>query len=331
MQIFSALLSAFTGVFFVIWLGESGVLWFVLIAPAISVFVARHYTAFLPAPETAHDWGAINQQWLALLKLGLPLMAAGLLTLATQLFVRSTILRELGLDAAGYFQAAWTISMTYIGFVLGAMSSDYYPRLTAIMNDHAKVRKLVNEQAEMSLLLAGPILIAMITLAPWVIRSLYAESFAPASDVLRLQVLGDLLKVSSWPMGFILLGQGRGGLFIASELTWNISYLVAIVFGIQEFGLIVAGWAFCLAYLIYYCLLIAITSKLVGFRLARRNWMFTLILTIGSGSFVFVAGESFEASTIIGVILTIGLGLYSSCRLFKLLDVRVWISQRIRN
>ena len=98
--------------------------------------------------------------------------------------------------------------MTYIGFVLGAMATDYYPRLTAVINDHAQASKLVNEQTEMALLLAGPVLLAMITFAPWVIHLLYAASFTPAAEVLRWQVLGDILKVASWPMGFVLAGAG---------------------------------------------------------------------------------------------------------------------------
>jgi PST family polysaccharide transporter len=32
--------------------------------------------------------------------------------------------------------------------------------------------------------------------------------------VLRWQILGDILKVASWPMSFILLAQGRGAFYI---------------------------------------------------------------------------------------------------------------------
>ena len=45
--------------------------------------------------------------------------------------------------------------------------------------------------------IVGPVLMAMITLAPWVIHLLYAESFSPAADILRWQALGDIFKVAS--------------------------------------------------------------------------------------------------------------------------------------
>ena len=165
-NVISAFFAAVAGIALVYLLGQAGALWFVLVAPAISVLVASHYAARLPRPQTPRDWQAISQQWQAMLKLGIPFMVAGLLTTGTQLAARAIILRELGLDASGYFQAAWAISMTYIGFVLGAMGTDYFPRLTEAISDPARARKLVNEQTEMALLLAGPVLLAMTASPP---------------------------------------------------------------------------------------------------------------------------------------------------------------------
>jgi len=327
-SIISAILSAAAGIFLVYWLGEDGVLWFVLTAPAISILVAGYYAAYLPRPQTAHDWQSISQQWQAMLKLGIPIMAAGLFTLATQLAARSIILRELGLDASGYLQAAWTISMTYIGFVLGAMGTDYFPRLTTIIDDHLQARKLVNEQTEMALLLAGPVLLAMITFAPWIIHLLYAATFAPATDVLRWQVLGDILKVASWPMGFILLAMGRGGIFIGTELTWNVVYLLVIFLGIQKYGLVITGVGFWAAYLIYYGVLALVTARLIGYKSIQRNWMFMLFLLLVGGLIFYVAGQSADMGYGVGLLATLVTGIYSLHRLDGLMDLREWFRKR---
>jgi PST family polysaccharide transporter len=327
-KIISAFFGAVVGILLVYWLGVAGVLWFVLTAPLVSILVAGYYAARLPKPQTPHDWQAISQQWQAMLKLGVPFMAAGLLTLATQLAARSMILRELGLDASGYFQAAWAISMTYIGFVLGAMGTDYYPRLTAAINDHKVAGKMVNEQTEMGLLLAGPVLLAMITLAPWVIHLLYAASFAPATEVLRWQVLGDILKVASWPMGFILLAQGRGGIFIGTQLTWNLVYLAAIFLGIQQYGLVMAGAGFWIAYLILYGMNTAIGIKLIGLKPTRRNWLATLLLLIAGGLIMFLAAQSPNTGYAVGLIATLAAIIYSLRRLNDLMDLRGWFRRK---
>jgi PST family polysaccharide transporter len=327
-HVISAFFAAAIGILLVYWLGEEGVLWFVLVAPAVSILVAGYYAARVPPPQMPNDWQAIGQQWQAMLKLGIPLMAAGLLTLATQLAARSIILRELGLDASGYFQAAWAISMVYIGFVLGAMGTDYYPRLTAAINDHPRARKIVSEQAEVALLLAGPVFLSMITFAPWVIHLLYAASFAPAIDVLRWQVLGDVLKVACWPMGYILLAQGRGGIFIGMEFIWNAVYLGAIILGVQEWGLVMTGVGFWIAYLINYGLLALVASRLISYKPTRRNWLVTLLLLLAGGSIMFLAAQSSGAGYSVGLIVTMAAAFYSLNRLNDLVDLRGWLKRK---
>ncbi|MDO9147072.1 MAG: O-antigen translocase [Hydrogenophaga sp.] len=328
-SIASAFISAAVGIGLVYGLGQAGVLWFVLAAPAISALVAGYYAARLPRPHTPRDWQAIQQQWQAMLKLGIPFMAAGLLTLVTQLAARSLILRELGLDAAGHFQAAWAISMTYIGFVLGAMGADYYPRLTEAINDHARARQLVNEQTEMALLLAGPALLAMITFAPWAIHLLYAESFAPATEVLRWQALGDILKVASWPMGFILLAKGRGGLFILTELSWNVSYLSGAVIGIQSWGLLAAGVGFFIAYLMHFFVMLWVGASLIGHSPNLRNAVFLAFLLLVGLLVIFLGGRSIANDYGHGLIATLLVCFYSLNRLNRLIRLNDWIRNKI--
>ena len=57
------------------------------------------------------------------------------------------------------------------------MGADFYPRLTAVADDHKECNRLVNEQAEVGLLLAGPGVIATLTFAPLVIWLFYSSAF----------------------------------------------------------------------------------------------------------------------------------------------------------
>lgn len=328
--VIGSLVGAAAGILAVYVLGESGVVWFVLIAPAVSALVAMYYTARLPRMQTPYNWPVIQQQWRIMLKLGIPLMGAGLLTLATQLAARSIIMRELGLDASGYFQAAWSISMTYIGFVLGAMGADYYPRLTEAIKEHAHARNLINEQTEMALLLAGPVLLLMLVLAPWIIHLLYAESFMPASELLRWQVLGDVVKVISWPMGFILLALGRGGLFLGVEFTWNAVYLGVIALGISQIGLLVAGVGFLVAYIFYWGFLYAVTRKLIGFVATARNLLFSLFLLLSGAGIVLLINISTQMAYVFGISITLAVTIYSLRRLDHLVNLTGWLRRKFQ-
>jgi len=329
-SILSALVAAVVGIVAVYALGEDGVLWFVLTAPAVNFVVASYYVARLPPPYTTYDHAAIQQQWLAMLKLGIPLMSAGLVTLVTQLLVRSIVLRELGLEASGYFQAAWAISMTYVGFLLNAMAMDYYPRLTRAIGDEEHAQRLVNEQTEMALLLAGPVLLATITLAPWVIQLLYSQSFGPAADLLRWQVLGDILKLASVPIAFIFLAKGHGGIAIGVQCVWSAAYLGALVLGIQEFGLIMAGVGFWVAYLVYFVAVSIVASKVTGLKLTPRNWLFMSSLLLAGGFVIFLAAQSAPEAHMPGLIATAMVSVYSLYRLNHLIDLTGWLRLKLR-
>jgi len=186
-------------------------------------------------------------------------------TLVAQLLVRTLVQRELGSSALGQFQAAWTVSMTYLGFVLGAMGTDYYPRITAAIHDHDAVNRMVNEQTEVALLLAGPVLLAMLALAPWLIELLYSRAFADAVVLLRWQVLGDLLKIAAWPMGFIILAAGDGRTFMLTE-TFSMTVFVGLVWlGLPLIGLQATGFAFIGMYLALLPLVYWLAKRRTGF------------------------------------------------------------------
>ena len=104
------------------------------------------------------------------------------------------------------------------------MGADFYPRLTAVASDNAECNRLVNEQAEIGLLLAGPGVLATLTFAPLVIALFYSAKFGPAVEILRWICLGMTLRVASWPMGFILLAKGARKTFFWSELLINLDF-----------------------------------------------------------------------------------------------------------
>lgn len=270
-SVWSALLSTVIGVAALWRWGEGGVLVFVLAGPFASFVLGIWYVSRLPkiqGPRTPLP--QLVAQWKTLARLGAAFMVAGLVVTLGQLVVRVLIQRELGVAALGHFQAAWAISMTYIGFVLGAMGADYYPRLTAAMKDPAAVNRLVNEQTEVALLLAGPVFIAMLGLAPWVIHLLYSREFSEAVVVLRWQVLGDILKVASWPLGFVILAAGAGRTFMLTESLAIAIFVLLTWLGMPLLGIEASGIAFVGMYLVLLPVVYLLARRRTGFSWQRQ-------------------------------------------------------------
>jgi O-antigen/teichoic acid export membrane protein len=253
LSVYGSILNTVLGIG-LLWQWGSVALWaFILIGPFFNFLLGHLYVSRLPKTKTVDiSLQDLSAQWKVFLQLGLPFMAAGLMQTVVQLWIRVSVSNQLGLEAVGHFQAAWSISMQYIGFVLGAMGADYYPRLTGVIHDKMAARRLINEQTEVALLLSAPIFIAMMGLAPWIIHLLYSSAFTPAIEVLRWQILGDVLKVASWPMGFVILAAGAANTFFWTETTALLLMGGLIVGLLPSLGLQITGIAFlaCYAYLL---------------------------------------------------------------------------------
>jgi PST family polysaccharide transporter len=152
------------------------------------------------------------------------------------------------------------------------MGSDFYPRLTAIVNDNTECNRVVNEQAHVSMLLAAPGVIATLAFAPLVISLFYSFKFEGAVETLRWLCLGMTLRVISWPLGYIIVAKkDLQNLFIFSELAWTVVYLGLAWVSVSSFGLKGAGIAFFGAYAFHVLMNYVIVRQLTGFRWSIAN------------------------------------------------------------
>ena len=329
-NIAASVFGAIFGVAFAWWLGVDGIIWFVIIAPLTATLTGAWYAAKLPRPQKKLNLAETKAQLVPMLRLGVPFMFTTLLTLGTQFLSRTIIIRELGLDAAGHFQASWAISMNYIGFILGAMATDYFPRLSVVISDPPAARKLVAEQTEMGLLLATPALLFMITSAPWVIYLFYASDFDPAIDLLRWQSVGNFLRVVSWPMRFILVAQARGSLFILSETIADAAYLLALFFGIQYWGIDAAGYGFAFMYAIHFVTQILVANRVLGYQIPVKLFFILLSFTTLGLGILLVSQINFHVSLAVGIPVTGIASIICIHRIEKHVHLLAWLRGRLK-
>lgn len=318
-SIISAILGTAGGILAVWHYREAGVVAFVLIGPLFAVLVTRIYVMRLPTTnDDPIELDQIRKEGREMLGLGLVFVSSALMTSISGLLVRTLVSKDLGMDATGYFQAAWGISMQYIGIVLAAMATDYYPRLTQVIGDKATANRLVEEQAEASVLIAGPIMILMLAVAPLVISLLYSGQFTPATEVLRWQVLGDIIKVAGWPMGFILAARGERTLFFITQLIWNSSYVLLVWIGIPYLGLKATGIAFLVCYALGFLINCVIVYRINDFRYSNRFLVVLAALFLISSCIFLLSTHSEKLAALIGSLAAIVAGIYSLRRLLLL-------------
>jgi O-antigen/teichoic acid export membrane protein len=311
-KVIGALVATIIGLLIIWKFGEPGVPFFVITLPVVTCFIAFYYSRQLPQLTTSSiSFKQLKPQWQSMFSLGFMFMLSGLMGVGCQLIVRYIIKQELNIESVGYFQAAWAISMTYISFVLGAMAADYYPRLTQQIHNRDKVNRLVNEQTEVAIIFAAPVLLAMLAFAPLVISLLYSSEFSDSVNILRWQVFGDVLKVISWPLGFIILAKGNSKLFFCTELVWNGSYILFVYFGIDIFGVEITGYAFAASYLILLLVVYLLARITNGFQWTKQNMKLIISLTFVSLGLLLASYFSMLTTMIVGFLLVIFSSIYT--------------------
>jgi PST family polysaccharide transporter len=310
--IIGAVLGTAIAIGLVYYLGEPGVAPSLVAAAAVGLAASWWYSRKVAIPPAALTLGEVRQEAGSLLKLGFAFMASGVLMMGAAYAVRAIVLRIEGLDAAGFYSAAWTLGGLYVGIILQAMAADFYPRLVGAAEDHPRCNRIVNEQTQVSLLLAGPGVIATLTLAPLVISLFYSAKFVEAVEVLRWICLGIALRVITWPIGFIIVAKNRQAIFLATEIAWTVVNVGLTWVCVKAFGLNGAGIAFFGSYVFHALMIYPIVGRLSGFRWSAENVQTGLIF-FASIALVF-GGFQVLPSTFaiaVGAMVMIASGAYS--------------------
>lgn len=304
---------------------------------AVGLALSWWYSRKMPQSSANLSAPQFRQELAALLKLGLVFMASGLLTLASAYAVRLIVLQHGGIVEAGLYQAAWALGSLYAGFILQAMGTDFYPRLTAIVSDHAACNRLVNEQARVSILLAGPGVLATLTFAPVVMRLFYSPEFYGAADLLRWICLGMLLRIIAWPMGFIVLAKNEQAVFFWTEVAATVVHVGLAWLLVSKVGLVGSAAAFFGLYLWHSMLIYFFARKLTGFRWSPDNLRIGLVFLVSS-ALIFSATLflPFWQATALGSLAVLLSGLYSLRMLIGLVPpemlprpIRKWVLRMV--
>jgi PST family polysaccharide transporter len=247
-------------------LGERGIVPALLLSSLINLGCSWYLSRRVPVMAAALTKRDLLREVRPLIVLGLAFMWSGMLTSGVAFLTRALIVRDLGIDASGIYQAAWGISGLFAGFILAAMGQDFYPRLTAVANNNDQVNRFVNEQTEVGILLALPGLLATLAFSPLVIQVFYTGKFLAASQMLPWFVLGIVGRVIAWPIGFIMLAKGCTKAFAATETVFNGLHLLLIWLGLRYYGIVGVAMAFAVMYACYCVMVFGVAMRLSGFR-----------------------------------------------------------------
>ena len=311
--------------------GISGIVPAIILTYSIMLFFAVYYTRRIPIVTVKLGIRDTFTGGLGMIKLGFFLVLAGLSNTAIMYIVRGFITQKSGILGVGQFQAAWNLSNIYLSAVLQAMASDYFPRLSAVNDNNEKVVRLVNEQTEIALLISGPLLVGMLTFVNIIIMVLYTVHFTDTIRILHWQLAGTLLKVVSWPLGFILLAKGLGRTFMTMEIISRIFYIVPIYLFWDTFGIEVTGIAYIFSYIIYLFMVFYFARRYCLFTWSRESKGLVIVFSFLTVLSFFITKylDAFPG-LILGILVTITASTFSYIKIRRLVDLKLSINNILK-
>jgi O-antigen/teichoic acid export membrane protein len=278
MQLASGVLSAVTAVVLLL-LGVDFLIAIFVVPAFLAILVAGAAIGAVPAALRPVPLRRIRPVARALFLFGLIFLLTAIVSTVGQLLARVIIDDLAGREELGYFQAAFGVAGVYMAMVLTAITTDFVPQLGEIRHDAARMNSATNGQLETALLIAAPLVCVCIVAAPALIRLLYSAEFQPAVEMLRVQLVGEGLKIAAWTIGFILVATERRTLFASVEIAWTTSFLLALLAFIPDFGVEAANVAYAACFGLTLLLTLLLVRRASGFRLTRTNAMLIALST----------------------------------------------------
>jgi O-antigen/teichoic acid export membrane protein len=261
-----------------------------------------------------------------MMKMGFLLSMSVLITTGASYIIRIFIRHKGGVDDVGLYNAGFAIINTYVGMVFTAMGTDYYPRLAAVSNDNAQSGKMINQQAEIAILILAPILTVFLVFINWVIILLYSNKFVAVNEMIHWAALGMYFKAVSWSIAYVFVAKGAGKLFFWNELLSNINLLIFNIAGYFFAGLEGLGVSFLVGYFVYLIQVFIIAKSKYKFSFEKEFFKVVGVqMALGILCFLVVRTLASPWSFIIGAVLIAFSTLYS----LKELDRRIGLKEVI--
>jgi len=323
-NIWGALGGTFLSIPFIIFLNQEGIVFCIVFSTMISFFSAWWFSREEKKGLCSFRVKCVYKEIWQIISFGIPVMLTTLINALSAYLTRRIIMNHFDLDGVGLWSAAYSISAIMVNFVLSSMGTDYYPRLTSIAHDNSLVKEELNTQGTTALLLAIPALVVTFLFAPTGINLLFSSKFSDAIPLLRWSVWGILGKVASWPLGYIIIAQGRGKLFFMVELISNLVNLVLVSICCKYWGLTGAGIGFMIFYifhLLFMIVVIYLTTK-ISYNMFNFKLLAFCVILLLFCNFLTDYFQSSSSFYIFSIILSFFAVFYSFRRLSELSDYR---------
>jgi PST family polysaccharide transporter len=190
-------------------------------------------------------------------------ITSALVVPVSYMLIRDHLATRLGLPAAGFWQASWKISEIYLMLVTTTLSVYYLPRLAEIRTaPELKAEIIKVYRFVMPIVVIGALTIYL--LRDFIIRILFTEDFQPMRELFAWQLTGDVIKIGSWVLAYIMIGRGMVRVFVITEISFSLSFFLLSWWLVDLFGLSGVAMAYAINYSLYWVTMAYLVKLEIG-------------------------------------------------------------------
>ncbi len=167
------------------------------------------------------------------------------------LVIRGSVSSQFGVSAAGFWQASWKISELYLLLIMSTFSLYYLPRLSEIRCArvlHEEVKKVYS--VVMPIVILGAI--AIYYFRDFIVTAFFTPEFSPMRELFAWQLVGDVFKVGSWVLAYLMLARSMTKEFILTEVMFSGAFVFLTQALLPDFGVRAVSVSYAISYFVYW-------------------------------------------------------------------------------
>lgn len=278
---------------------------------ALSQLVLTLCVSYRIHPPFEHVGGSLPVR--RLVTLGSAFVVSGLMASIADFVIRTYINNVSDVDSLGLFNSGFVLINMYAGMVFASMETDYYPRLSAMqVQKGSGFSSVVDRQIEVTQLLLGPMLVALMLFMPIVMPLMYSNEFVPVVGMVQVALLSMYARAAYLPVEYVALAGARSRVYLVQESVSALLLAVFVIFGYWQWGLWGAGVGICFAYFVELLFVLVLSYMKFGYVMSRETvGIMALHVTIGVLAYIVVSSMSGFAYWAVGLCCVFVSGAYS--------------------
>ena len=138
-----------------------------------------------------------------------PLATITIVSILSSIFIRSEIIRQLGIETNGIYQVTVAISTSYMGLFLNTLLTFGPPKVTTLLKDPQAIARVQNNELKLGVFILSPLVLILMTFREFWIPLLFSSSFLVAGSILIWQFCGDIFRIMRITMNITILPMER--------------------------------------------------------------------------------------------------------------------------